>query len=572
MSMQMRISMIYFAISALWIMFSDALVALLFGTNPQAMQTAQTLKGWFYVAVSTLCLYWLIRYELRIQEKIKASLEESEARFRDLFINNPHPMWVFDPVTLTFTEVNKAAEKQYGYTPQEFLSRRVTDLYVPDDTGGFKTMLEAPFGTVQTGLRQHRRKDGVPLTVEVTTHRFEMEGRPAFLMIAQDVTAREFVQNELQRTTSRLQSLLQSSPLSIYIVDTDWIVKFWSPASEALFGWTAAEVYGKPLPFVPEDKLDEFYQLRDRALAGEKVLGVEIQRPHRNGTKLDLLISISPLYNDPDHPREISEVMCVMQDVTEYKRLQAHRQEKEQLQQALDREIELRKLRSRFISLFSHEFRNPLTGISTAAAFLSMHWERMPEEDRLMRLDRIGENVQRLVVMLDDLFASLKSEASFMEFRPEQVMIVPLVQKIIQDTLERSSEAIKIQLHAPDDLPSLEADPRLLGYALDNLISNAVKYSPDGGTIEVRLALKDHNLIIEVKDEGIGIPAGDLPHLFELFHRADNVGKIPGTGLGLVIVWQAMELHGGKVEVHSVQGAGATFTLSLPLHQAYAFS
>jgi len=133
---------------------------------------------------------------------------------------------------------------------------------------------------------------------------------------------------------------------------------------------------------------------------------------------------------------------------------------------------------------------------------------------------------------------------------------------------QQNTDAHQITVVATEPEIAGEWDAARLERALDNLIGNAVKYSPGGGTVTVSLARDEAQqaAILSVRDEGLGIPAGDLPHIFERFHRAGNVGRIPGTGVGLAAVRQIVEQHGGPITVDSAPGQGSTFTVRLPLH------
>lgn len=237
-------------------------------------------------------------------------------------------------------------------------------------------------------------------------------------------------------------------------------------------------------------------------------------------------------------------------------------------ERALARERELNDLKTRFVSMVSHEFRTPLTAVLSSAELLEHYGARFSEEKRLTHLHRIQATVQRMTGLLDDVLLVSRSEAGQFAFEPIPLNFADFFQEIV----EEFQLGMGAQHHLVMELTGMgegEAPPlmdgRLLHHILRNLISNAIKYSPAGSTVQVAARRESDRVIIRVTDQGIGIPADDMTHLFEPFHRADNVGSIAGTGLGLNIARRAVELHRGTMAVESVEGQGCTFIVDLPV-------
>lgn len=237
-------------------------------------------------------------------------------------------------------------------------------------------------------------------------------------------------------------------------------------------------------------------------------------------------------------------------------------------ERALARERELNDLKTRFVSMVSHEFRTPLTAVLSSAELLEHYGARFSEEKRLTHLRRIQATVQRMTGLLDDVLLVSRSEAGQFAFEPIPLNFADFFQEIV----EEFQLGMGAQHHLVMELTGMgegEAPPlmdgRLLHHILRNLISNAIKYSPAGSTVQVAARRESDRVIIRVTDQGIGIPADDMTHLFEPFHRADNVGSIAGTGLGLNIARRAVELHRGTMAVESVEGQGCTFIVDLPV-------
>lgn len=252
------------------------------------------------------------------------------------------------------------------------------------------------------------------------------------------------------------------------------------------------------------------------------------------------------------------------------KRDQFHQQammalrEQDELRLALDKETELREVRGRFISMLSHEFRTPLASIQTSLDLLDQYSERLPEENKAERYARMRAQIKEVTELLDEVLILMKTDTVGMDFHPEPVDVIALC-KSVMEQMHDDDQAHVFACHTA--LPDLivHVDPKLLRYALRNLMTNAVKYSPPSSTVSVDLSCQNEQFVIRVSDQGIGIPKSEQRRVFETFFRATNAHDLPGTGLGLAITKQAMELHSGTLELESAEGVGTTFTIKLPL-------
>jgi signal transduction histidine kinase len=251
----------------------------------------------------------------------------------------------------------------------------------------------------------------------------------------------------------------------------------------------------------------------------------------------------------------------IARDITEQK------QAEEALRSALERERELHELKTRFVSMTSHEFRTPLAIIQASLDLIQRYGDRMSGSGRTEHYTRIQEQIYHMTALLNDVLLVGRFDAGHMPFTPTPLDLCHFCRRLADDM---SGEATTHRIvHTCTGGPFIvNADSKLLRQSITNLLSNAAKYSPDGGEIHVLLEREGHQAVVRIHDEGIGIPEADLPRLFEPFHRAGNVGEIGGTGLGLVIAKRAVELHGGSISVESTPGAGTTFTVRLPLSDA----
>ncbi len=240
----------------------------------------------------------------------------------------------------------------------------------------------------------------------------------------------------------------------------------------------------------------------------------------------------------------------------------------ENQQLALRKQGELNAMKSRFVAMASHEFRTPLALIQEATEHLSLHHELLRAEDRINQLDHIDDAVERMTRMLENVLLIGRSDSGKIEFKPRLLPFTDWCMALV-DELRSSMAAQFQQIQLVLDLPAKTQrfwlDDTLLRNMVSQLLGNALKFSSAGSSIWFSAKADEQQLTFSIKDQGIGVPAEDVPHLFESFRRASNVGSIPGTGLGLAIVKDSVTWHHGSISVSSEPGRGSCFTVTLPI-------
>ena len=213
----------------------------------------------------------------------------------------------------------------------------------------------------------------------------------------------------------------------------------------------------------------------------------------------------------------------------------------------------------------SHEFRTPLAVISSSAGILKEFSQKLDEEKKQKHLECIITYVKHTTQLLDEILLISKAEAGKLAFEPKPLDLVEFCQKLTSEMqLSTQNNTIIFSSNTKTEVIAL-VDKKLLRQILINLLSNAVKYSQHNSSVKFDLQITEQSIIFSIEDQGIGIPQADKTQLFEAFHRATNVGSISGTGLGLTIVKNCVDLHGGKVTVVSQEGIGTKFTVIIPL-------
>lgn len=353
-------------------------------------------------------------------------------------------------------------------------------------------------------------------------------------------------------------SLQENVSDAVITTDLDFRIQSWNRAAEMIYGWGADEVIGKS---VTEILHTAYASAAERQQARQALLqqgygSGEVLQYRKDGAPLYVLYSVTLLKDQQGVPYGI---VAVNHDITRHKQAEAA------LQQALQTEKELSELKSRFLAMASHEFRTPLTTILMLAETLRTYRHRLTEEQMTQRLNNMLAQVSHLKAIMDDVLQLAQLQARRDEFNPIMLDLDALCRTIVAELQNQPAVTARLHYSCAGAIPLINADQRLMRQIISNLVTNALKYSAPEKIVHVTLTHGAAALLLQVQDEGIGIPAADLPPLFQPFHRASNVSSFSGTGLGLAITKAAVERHGGAITVESQMGVGTIFTVSLPL-------
>jgi signal transduction histidine kinase/CheY-like chemotaxis protein len=233
-------------------------------------------------------------------------------------------------------------------------------------------------------------------------------------------------------------------------------------------------------------------------------------------------------------------------------------------QTSLQQEKKLNSLKSQFIATVSHEYRSPLATILAASSTLKRCQQKLSETKQSQFLNMIENKARYMTQLVDDLLAVHQFETDQVTFDPKWINLETLISQILDNFQRTTDSRCELVLDIQGNFQEFLGDQGLLHLILNNLISNALKYSPAGGLVTVQLQPQGYYLAITIADQGIGIPSADLLEMFEPFRRGSNIDVLPGTGLGLAIVKMCVHLHQGNVTLRSVENEGTSVIVRLP--------
>jgi PAS domain S-box-containing protein len=358
---------------------------------------------------------------------------------------------------------------------------------------------------------------------------------------------------ELKRSKEHVEAIFASTTDALAVTTTTGVIQQINPAFSRLFDLPEADVPGRRLDeFVEEPgALATALEELTRSLEPRRV---ELAMRRQDGTTFDADLVLSPMQEAKLHG-----IVCSLRDISAHKQLEIG------LRRALEREKELGVLKSRFISMASHEFRTPLATILSSSELLRRYTDRMSADASRSHFDTIESGVHHMAQMIDDLLIIGKADEGRLHFSPEPLDLVSFCRALLEELFRSDEAARRIQfIHSADRLDAY-ADQSLIRQILTNLLSNALKYSPAPQPVTFRLYREDNNIVFTVADQGIGIPEADQPDLFEAFHRGSNVGVIEGSGLSLAVLKRAVDLHRGHISFDSKENVGTTFRVCLPI-------
>ena len=372
-----------------------------------------------------------------------------------------------------------------------------------------------------------------------------------------------------QKDSNIFNLLSEGISEGIILVNKEQKIVATNSAADEMFGYEKEELLGKPLEtIIParyrgnhSQHVSSFIEKSEKRSMGR---GRDLNGLRKNGDEFPVEAGLNPfeLYGG-------SYVMALVTDITERKnytrKLEQTVQERtKQLTDALAKEKELNELKTRFLSLVSHEFKTPLSSILTSTTLISKYKEADQQDKRDKHVDTIKNKVHQLDTILNDFLSVERLDSGKVNYNIAEFPLTRLVNEVVYDANMLLKAGQHIQYPENVDEVQLVFDEKTLGLALSNLLQNAIKYSPENSTIHIVFKTENDFYSIEVVDQGIGIPATQQKYIFDRYFRAENALLHQGTGIGLNIAKQHLANIGATLTFNSEENVGSTFIISIP--------
>jgi PAS domain S-box-containing protein len=507
-------------------------------------------------------------------DKLRTVSESIAKELRQFIETANAPIFGIDSKGLV-NEWNQTSEKITGFKKEDVFGKNLIQTYITKDyRKSVNKVLDDALLGIETANYEFPlfSKDGerVMVLLNSSTRRDANGKIIGVLGVGQDISEMDKLRTVSESIAKELRQFIETANAPIFGIDSKGLVNEWNQTSEKITGFKKEDVFGKNLiqTYITEDYRESVKKVLDDALIGKETANFEFPLFTRNGHRVMVLLNSS---SRRDANGKITGVIGVGQDITE---LAGYRNELEQkvnertlkLNKALHKEKELNELKSKFVSTASHEFRTPLSAINFAAGSIKKYWAKMEPIMIEKKLDKIEDQVVHMTKLLDDILIVGQADAGKFKNNPKDLNFGNFIHEIIEEVYNSHNKSHEILLIDTEGLTTshIFIDEKLGRNIFINLISNAIKFSPHAKKVHVELSSKKNHIVISIIDYGIGIYKSELKNIFQPFARGHNVDLIQGSGLGLSIAKEAIDVIGGKIIVNSTIGNGTSFIVQIP--------
>ena len=517
--------------------------------------------------------------------------KDSEAKLKALFESALDGVVTIDENGIIQT-LNPATLNLFGYEKEEMVGKNISML-MPEPDRSHHDQYIASY--LKSGKRkiigigrevEAQKKNGDLIPIKLSITEIITGGKRSFMGMMHDLTNQKLAEQKIINYSNELEGLVKKRTEEIILKNKELekeVRERKQIEAELIEGQKLYREIARNFPdgmiSVLNEDLNYLFvdgkALFEMGLSSESLIGTNIKDrlPEKIAYRIEAVlqrvfnnkkesieididnqsyhISAVPLTDIHDR---VNRILVVEENVT------AQRKAEKRIKAALKKEMELNNLKSRFVSMASHEFRTPLSTVLSSATLIEKHiGEKMPPA--LKHIERIKSSVQNLTEILNDMLSLSKLEEGIIKIRSERVNIESICHEIVEDMQQQTKEGQLISYIHEGKTHQIESDPHILKNILHNLLSNAIKYSDEGSEITLQSGIDQKEFYLRVEDHGMGIPEEDQPYLFQRFFRAHNASNTEGTGLGLSIVKRYVELLNGKIEFRSEVGKGSEFSL-----------
>jgi PAS domain S-box-containing protein len=537
-------------------------------TKPETRQ-AKALKDladlYLHKPVEAAELIATIRVMLRLQ-KVERALSESEARYQLLLEGNSLPIFIFDKETYEILSVNEAAVRHYGYSRDELQTMTMKELRPAEDIPQWTAYIAMIPNVENAHQWRHKKRDGTLIDVENTWHEIHFQERNALLALIHDITEDKQAEATLKASERRFRMLADTAPVMVWVSGTDKLFTFFNQHWLDFTGRAIDEELGNGwTEGIHPDDLDRCLEIYTTFFDAREPFTMDYRLRRADGEYRWILDKGVPRFSE-DGVFEGYIGSCI--DITDRKLVEGEREYLLNREQRARAEAEAaNRAKDEFLAVVSHELRAPLNAMLGWSRILQ--YKQVDQATQVMALETIERSARIQAQIIDDLLDTARIISGKLRIEVQPINLAPVIQAAI-DIMHPAAEAkgIEISTSLSSEMDIITGDSERLQQVVWNLVSNAIKFTPRDGRVEVLLRRVDPYLQIVVKDTGQGIKPEMTPYVFDRFYQVDSSStrRYSGLGLGLSLVRHLVELHGGTISVDSAgEDQGATFTVNLPL-------
>lgn len=484
--------------------------------------------------------------------------------FKSIVDGINYPVYIRDIQSGVYIYINDAVTNATGYLraelvgkkPEEVYSSILADYYNQLDN----ELVQSNLSSLVIDEEIRKTRNNIIRIFKTTKNLIynEETGNPQFIVdICEDITDKKISSEELENVDNIFARLIYSSPVAISIMSAksnlilDVNQSFADLTENSREDIIGIKYYDSDFWLEP-DVLKGYFE---KTIYSGLLKNIDLKILSKSGKHRNILATFEFI---PSYGTSESLVIMSSLDITE--RFQVE----DEIRKTLEKEKELSMLKNRFISMISHEFRTPLTGIMLSTDLLRRYGDTWNNTEKQKHFDRIQHIVLTMTQLMENVLTIGKMESDNFDFHPDSVDIESFCKSVVDNVSYIAKDDINIMYNANGNATKLYVDENLLALVCTNLLTNAIKYSPKGSDIIFESYTNPREVVFVVKDYGIGIPRQDIEHLFKTFYRASNTGSIAGYGLGLSIVKKCVDAHNGTIMVDSEVNRGTTFTVRIP--------
>jgi PAS domain S-box-containing protein len=466
------------------------------------------------------------------------ALTRSEKLFKSIALNIPKSLVIVIDREHRYVTIEGDIMEKMGYDGKDYAGKHPTEVAPPERYEANRHLYERVMAGEKFSV-ERKSETGENYMIHFVPLKNDHNEVDAGLIIALDITDIK----EGEEKSAKLAAIIESSDDAIISKTLESVITSWNDSAERMFGYAADEIIGETIyKLIPEDRQGEEPNILSRLKSGERVEHFETKRLTKDGRLIDVSITVSPV---KDKQGKIIGLSKIARDITERKK------------------DDIRK--NDFIGMVSHELKTPLTSLN--AIIQVAHAKLKNSEDTFLSgaMNKANIQVKRMSGMINGFLNISRLESGKILIEKRRFDMEKIIQEVIDETnLTVSTHSINF---TPGNRIEVYADPDKIGSVISNLISNAIKYSPQGKKVEVKCELVNRRVIVSVRDEGMGIKPQDAEKIFDRYYRVESnhTQHISGFGIGLYLSAEIVKRHDGEIWVKSESGIGSTFYFSLPI-------